>query len=209
MGRVLRCVVIALLAVAAKASAQADASLQAILQGLTQGEEVTLVTPLANGLSEVTSFRSPVRLSGAQAAGALERARQELAALGVPRPSGLQLATALFGGTVDIPSGSTQLAGVLPGGPRGAGLRSQVVASGALPQAGTPSAASGGTMGAADAYATQLAVQQLAMHGIVDPTPEQIQIALYGGTIAPPSGPLIIMPGVLNAPGQPQQRRAP
>jgi hypothetical protein len=198
MGPVLRCVVIASIAFASKASAQADVNLQNILVALTNAAEVTLLTPLQSGVTEVTSFRSPVRLSVADAAGAIERARRQLADLGVPRPTGLQLATALFGGPVDIPTGRTQLGGVVPGA-GDARIRSQVIASGALPQA--PSAAAGGTtMSAAEiTYAMQLAVQQLAAYGITDPTPEQIRTAIVGGTLTPLGGPTITLPGVLHS----------
>lgn len=71
MGRILRCVVAALTALACEAWAQADINLQSLFAGLTQGSEVTLVTPLANGMAEVTSFSPPGRFSAADAAGAL------------------------------------------------------------------------------------------------------------------------------------------
>lgn len=199
MGRALLCL-LALLA-APPALAQANNNLQALFAGLTEGTEVTLVTPLANGLAEVTSFRPPVRLGGAEAAGAVEQARQQLAALGVAQPTGRQLAVALVGGTVNVPTGSTQLAGVLPKGPAPAAIRTQVIAAGALPQGQVPGAAGAALTHAEVAQALQLATQQLAMHGISNPTAEQIRIAMFGGTIVPPSGPTIVMPGVV--PGAP------
>lgn len=197
MGRILRCVVAALTAFACEAWAQADANLQRLFAGLTQGSEVTLVTPLANGMAEVTSFLPPGRLSAADAAGALERARQQLAALGVAQPSGQQLAVALVGGTVDIPTGRTQLGGVLPAGTQRASIRTQLVASGALPQGQVPGAGSAALTHAEVAQALQLATQQLALHGIVDPTADQIRIAMFGGTLTPPSGPTVLLPGVV------------
>lgn len=48
MGRILRCVVAALTVFACEAWAQADANLQSLFVGLTQGSEVTLVTPTAD-----------------------------------------------------------------------------------------------------------------------------------------------------------------
>jgi len=167
MGRILRCVVAALTALACEAWAQADINLQSLFAGLTQGTEVTLVTPLANGMAEVTSFSPPGRFSAADAAGALERARQQLAALGVAQPSGQQLAIALVGGTVDIPAGRTQLGGVLPPGTQRPSIRSQLVAAGALPQGQLPGAGAALTH-AEVAQALQLATQQLALHGIVN-----------------------------------------
>src|SRR5688500_3394187 len=201
MGRILRCVVAALTAAvltsACEAWAQAEANLQSLFIGLTQGTEVTLVTPLANGMAEVTSFSPPGRLSAADAAGALERARQQLAALGVAQPSGQQLAIALIGGTVDIPTGRTQLGGVLPPGTQRPSIRSQLVASGALPQGQVPGAGGATLTHAEVAQALQLATQQLALHGIVNPTPDQIRVAMFGGTLTPASGPAIVLPGVV------------
>jgi hypothetical protein len=179
------------------AFAQSGNNLQTLFVGLTQGTEVTLVTPLANGMTEVTSFRPPARLGGAEAAGALELARQQLAALGVAQPTGQQLAVALVGGTLDVPSGRTQLGGVLPQGPSQGSIRTQVIAAGALPQGQLPGAAGTALTHAEVAQALQLATQQLAMHGIANPTAEQIRVAMFGGTIVPPSGPAIVMPGVV------------
>jgi hypothetical protein len=200
MAGILRCLVAALAALALEASAQADANLQNLLNGLTSGSEITLVTRLSNGMTEVTSFTPPVRLSAAEAAGAIERARHELAALGVAQPSGQQLALALVGGTVDIPSGRTQLGGVLPQGPQRAQIRSQIVAAGALPSAPAQAGAQAGSLPlthAEIAQAMTLAAQQLAQHGIANPTPEQLRTAMFGGVITPPSGPLIQLPGVM------------
>lgn len=211
MGRILRCVAAALTAFACEAWAQADANLQSLLVGLTQGTEVTLVTPLADGMAEVTSFSPPGRLSAADAAGALERARQQLGALGVAQPSGQQLAVALVGGTVDIPSGRTQLNGVLPPGAQRAAIRTQVVAASALPQAHVPSAGGAALTHAEVAQALQLATQQLALHGIVNPTLEQIRIAMFGGALTPLNGgPTVLLPGVLpGATAMPGAQSAP
>lgn len=197
MGRILRCVVAALTALACEAWAQADVNLQGLFAALTQGTEATLVTPLANGMAEVTSFSPPGRFSAADAAGALERARQQLAALGVAQPSGQQLAIALVGGTVDIPAGRTQLGGVLPPGTQRPAIRSQLVAAGALAQGQVPGAGGAALTHAEVAQALQLATQQLALHGIVNPTAEQIRIAMFGGTLTPPSGPTVLLPGVV------------
>lgn len=198
-----RSIVAALAALALEASAQADANLQTLLSGLTSGAEITLVTRLANGMTEVTTFTPPARLSPADAAGAIEFARRELAALGVAQPTGRQLATALVGGPVDIPTGRTQLGGVLPQGPQPARIQSQLVAAGALPQASVPAPAGSPPAGgvplthAEIAHAMTLAAQQLAAYGISNPTPEQLRTAMFGGTLAPPSGPLVQLPGVL------------
>lgn len=103
MGRILRCVAAALTVLASEAGAQADPNLQGIFVGLTQGTEVTLVTPLPNGMAEVTSFTPPGRPSAAQAAGTLEGARQQLATRqlalhGIVNPTPDQIPVAMFGG---------------------------------------------------------------------------------------------------------------
>lgn len=197
MPRTLRCIAASLAFLAAQAWAQADANFQNLFIGLTQGTEVTLVTPFANGTAEVTSFTPPARFPAADAAGALERARQQLAALGVAQPSGRQLALALIGGTVDVPTGRTQLGGVLPQGTQPASIRTQVVAAGSLPQGQIPGAAGTALTHAEVAQALQLATQQLALHGITNPTADQIRIAMFGGTLTPPAGPMIVLPGVV------------
>ena len=124
MGRILRCVVAALAAAfitsACEAWAQADANLQSLFVGLTQGTEVTLVTPLANGMAEVTSFSPPGRFSAADAAGALERARQQLATQqlalhGIVNPTAEQIRIAMFGGTLTPPSAAAPPPSFPPG----------------------------------------------------------------------------------------------
>ena len=201
MGRKLHSVVaalsVAVLIPAGAAWAQADANLQSLFAGLTQGTEITLVTPLPDGMAEVTSFTPPGRFSAADAAGAIERARRQLAALGVARPSGRQLAVALAGGSVDIPTGRMQLGGELPLGTQRASVRTQLVAAGALPQGQVPGASGAALTHAEVAQALQLATQQLALHGIANPTAEQIRIAMFGGTLTPPAGPTIRLPGVV------------
>ena len=160
-------------------------SLQSLLAALTQGTEVTLITHFANGTSQVTSFRPPTQLPPAEAAAAIERARAELAAFGVTQPSGEQLAVSLIGGTLDVPTGRTQLPGIVPQGPAGSAgaIRSQVVLTSALPQAMLARQATGVT-------AAQIgqAMQQLAGLGIANPTPEQLHVALTGGVVATPAG---------------------
>ena len=47
----------------------------------------------------------------------------------------------------------------------------------------------------------QAAVPVAPMHGIANPTADQIRIAMFGGTIVPPSGPTIVMPGVVPGAG--------
>ena len=65
---------------AATAQSQADANLQNLLSGLMNGTEVLLVTPLMNGMQQVTSFQPGPRLSAVDANALVERARQQLRA---------------------------------------------------------------------------------------------------------------------------------
>jgi hypothetical protein len=171
--------------------------LQNLLAALTLGSEVTLITPLANGMAQVTSFRPAARLSSAQAVAAIESARLDLAVFGVTQPTGEQLALALVGGTVDVPSGRTQLRGVLPQGTASAAIRSQLVSAGSLPQVAGATAGAPLTPGQL-AQMLQLANQQLASLGIANPTAEQLSIALSGGVLTTPVG-AVTLQGVLAA----------
>lgn len=191
----LRTTLAALGAAFAFAAGAQTGNLQSLLAALTHGTQVTLITHFANGTSQVTSFRPPVQLPPAEAAAAIERARAELAAFGVTQPSGEQLAVALVGGTLDIPTGRTQLPGVVAADPAGSAgaIRSQLVLTSALPQAMLAQQAPGIT-------AAQIgqAMQQLAGLGIANPTPEQLHAALTGGVVAAPGG-AVTLPGVLAA----------
>jgi hypothetical protein len=93
--------------------------------GLTEGTPAQLGAPAADGFRRVTTFSLRTRLSPEQAAAVLERARQDLELLGIPRPTPEQLAAVLTGGVLDTPTGRTQVRGVLPQGPR-AELRSEL-----------------------------------------------------------------------------------
>jgi hypothetical protein len=112
---------------------QVDANFQALLSALMQGSQVALLTPLPDGTLQVTSFMAPGQRSAADAALLIERARINLANLGVAQPTGEQLATALAGGMITVPTGSTQLPSVLPPGTVGISLQSQIVNTTGLP----------------------------------------------------------------------------
>lgn len=129
----LRSVVVILALACSPALAQVDANLQALLNALMQGTPVALLTPLPDGTIEVTSFTAPGQRSAADAAVLIERARINLTNLGVVQPTGQQLAAALAGGTIDVPTGRTQIPSVLPQGTAGVTLRSQVITAGGLP----------------------------------------------------------------------------
>ena len=133
MAGLLRSFVVILALACSPALAQVDANLQALLNALMAGTPVALLTPLPDGTIEVTSFAAPGQRSAADAALLIERARIDLANLGIERPTGQQLARALAGGTIDVPTGRTQIGGVLPQGTPGVTVRSQVISAGSLP----------------------------------------------------------------------------
>ena len=74
MSRISRWSLFVLVVLTGRAWAQADANLQSLFTGLTQGTEITLVTPLPDGMAEVTSFTPPGRFSAADAASTSFRA---------------------------------------------------------------------------------------------------------------------------------------
>jgi hypothetical protein len=202
-----RFVLAALLALAlASARAQvADANLQNLLSALMQGAEVTMFTPLANGMLQVTSFKPPAPMPQAEASAAIERARQNLAAIGIERPTADQFARALVGGAISGPNGgATQLAGVLPVTGQPATVRTQVVNANALPQLGAAGAAAGGSAPLGRLSITpqerEAAVQQLGTLGILNPSEEQIRTAILGGTISTVNG-IYQLPGIGSTPG--------
>jgi hypothetical protein len=173
----------------------ADPNLQNLLAGLMTGGEVTLVTPLNTGMTQVTSFRTPARLSQADAATYLDRARQELAVLGVSQPSAEQIARMLAGGPLETPRGRFAVPGLLNISGIPATLVSQIV------NAGTPvpggSAAAGGSAPAVPVAAREAALKQLTELGILNPSEDQIRTALVGGTLNTINGPYQL-PGILS-----------
>src|SRR4051812_47971539 len=120
MAGLLRTVVISLALAGSPALAQqVDPNFQALLTALMQGTPITLLTPLQNGTIQVTSFTAPGQRSAADAAMLIQRAQITLQNLGVVQPTGQQLATALAGGAIDVPTGRTQIPSVLPAGTAG------------------------------------------------------------------------------------------
>jgi hypothetical protein len=88
LARLLAAAVVAL-GVASAHAQYVDPNLQNLLAGLTNGGEVSLVTPLTTGLLQVTSFRTPVRM-----------AAEEIARM-------------LAGGPIEVPAGRFTLPGLL------------------------------------------------------------------------------------------------
>jgi hypothetical protein len=187
------------------ADAQGNANLQNLLTALTQGTAVTLYTPLANGMVQVTSFQPPLALGRPEAEAAVAIARQHLASLDIANPTADQFARALAGGTIYMRDGPQELPGVLPLTGKPALVTSQIVFPNGSPQvANTPgprlivpapmSAAAGGSA-PMNVQARELALQQLASIGLLNPSEAQIRTAVYGGTLSSPNG-VYQMPGI-------------
>lgn len=197
-----RALVLFLALACTQAAAQVDPNYQALLNALMQGTQVALLSPLPDGTLQVTSFTAPGQRSAVEAAALIERARVNLSNLGVAQPTGQQLALALAGGTISVPSGSTQITGVVPQGT----IRSQVVSANGFPQivgaspggvnpgqaaaGGTAAQPNGGLAGVTQAQQTQalqIAHDRLAALGINNPTPQQVAVMLSIASPLPPS----------------------
>jgi hypothetical protein len=155
----------------------------------------------------------------------LEAARQQLIARGIAAPGAAQIAAVLLGGPLSTPSGVLKVAGlVAPADPKApfavtqrpfAGSSDnyrnlvQGLGGGTAVILTTPGKAAvtftapGGPLSAEEVKQTlQLASNLLALHGISDPTPEQLRAALVGGTVAAASGEKVQLRGVLEGRGQ-------
>src|SRR3954462_10426368 len=149
-----------------------DPNLQNLLAGLTSGTQVTLVTPLTSGMLQVTSFNSGARMSAVDAMAAINRARSQLRAPGEPQASAEEIARMLAGGPIDLPGGRIQAVGILPASGQAAAIRSHIVAGGGArpPGASYTAGASAAAGGTAPPSARELALQQLAGIGIINPS---------------------------------------
>ena len=192
--RLLAAAVLALSALVARAQ-YVDPNLQNLLAGLMNGGDVTLITPLTTGMLQVTSFRTPVRMAAADAAAYVDRARQELAVLGVGQPSAEQIARMLAGGPLEVPAGRFTVPGLLALSGIPATIASQLVTAG-TPVQGYGNAAAGGSAPAQPVAAREAALQQLAGLGILNPSEDQIRTALVGGTLTTVNG-VYQLPGLL------------
>ena len=202
LARLLAAAVVAL-GVSSAHAQYADPNLQNLLAGLMNGGEVTLTTPLTTGMLQVTSFRPSVRLDAAETAAYVDRAREELAALGVAQPSAEQIARMLAGGPLDVTMGRVWAQGLLSVAGIPASITSQIVTAGspvtsavtsAVP--GYGSAAAGGSAPAAPVQTREAALRELAALGIHNPSEDQIRTALVGGTLTTING-VYQLPGLL------------
>jgi hypothetical protein len=88
---------------------------QTLINGLNTGKPVTITTPLASGYLQTVSFvPSSGPMPQAQAAQYIQRAQRDLAARGIDKPTALQIAVTLMGGTLATPDGEVQVPGLLP-----------------------------------------------------------------------------------------------
>ncbi|HZE60552.1 MAG TPA: hypothetical protein VE085_08355 [Burkholderiales bacterium] len=173
----------------------ADPNLQNLLAGLIDGTQVTLITPLTTGMTQVTSFRAPGKLNAADAVAYVERARQQLGLLGVAEPTAEEVARLLAGGPLDVPAGRVSVPGILNLAGVQASIASQIVAAG-TPVPGYGTSAAGGSAPTLPVPARDEALRQLAGLGIINPSEDQIRTALVGGTITTVNG-VYPLPGVL------------
>ncbi len=173
----------------------ADPNLQNLLAGLMNGTPVTLITPLTTGQVQVTSFRSPASMNAADAVAYVDRARQQLALLGLQQPTAEEIARMLAGGPLEAPAGRVIVPGILNLAGVAASITSQIVAAG-TPVPGYGTAAAGGSAPALSSPAREQAIKQLAGLGIINPSEDQIRTALVGGTITTVNG-IYQLPGVL------------
>ena len=91
---------------------------QTLITGLNTGKPVTITTPLASGYLQTVSFvPSSGPMPQAQAAQYIQRAQRDLAARGIDKPTALQIAVTLMGGTLATPDGDVQVPGLLPKSP--------------------------------------------------------------------------------------------
>ena len=176
-------------------SQPADPNLQNLLTALQTGTPVTLITPLTTGMSQVTRFSAPTHMFETEARAYVERARVELAKLGVQRPTAEEIARMLAGGPLVVPAGNITVPGLLTLAGIPASIASQQVAAG-TPVTGYGQSAAGGSAPALPVLAREQAIQQLAAIGIINPSEDQIRTALVGGSINTVNG-VYQLPGVL------------
>lgn len=181
-----------------------------LVNGLTTGVPVTLVTIATDGTLQIVTFTPGTALTAGDTARLLETARQNLIVRGIAAPTAQQIAASLLGGTVPTPSGTAALTGVLTGAttsPTPVQVRTDSAAPGSTPAANISPAqlqdvrnslATGNRLTDFEVNQTlQLAATLLAQQGIVNPTPEQLRAALFGGTIRTASGSSVALQGVL------------
>ena len=114
----LRILLAAALALPAAAWAQThftSVTTQTLMSGLNSGRSMVIATPLASGYLQTVSFVAPSGpMPQAKAARMIELAQKDLSARGIDKPTALQIAVTLLGGTLSLPDGDVQVPGLLP-----------------------------------------------------------------------------------------------
>src|SRR5260221_5376776 len=95
------------------AFAGGQANFDNLVNGLASGTQVSLTTFLPTGGTQVVSFTPSGTMTTLQIAQMLESVRQSLITRGIAAPTAQQIATALTGGALVTPSGTTQVNGVI------------------------------------------------------------------------------------------------
>ena len=175
------------------------ANFESLVNGLAQGTPVTLTQVGADGAVQVVTFVVDTTMSPADAARALEAARQRLIAQGISAPTPEQIALSLDAASLQV----RNVAATPPSASAGASANLSPVALQAVRNAlarntavTVPGASGEVTFDPPGRplsdvevnQALQLAALLLAQQGIFDPTPEQLRVALAGGTLGTAAG---------------------
>lgn len=173
---------------------------ESLVNGLTQGTPVTLTSTARGGVLEIATFApgTPL-LTATEAAQALETARQGLIARGIVRPGAALLASAVTGANIPIQvrTERARRAAIPAGGDVDRLLRVRHLhfsphhVQALHRHLGLP----GSLTSFEAAQALQLANFHLALQGIFQPTPAELQAALFGGELA--RGSVIPIRGIL------------
>lgn len=168
---------------------------ESLVSGLTAGTPVTLTTLGADGVMQIVTFLPGATMSAADAARALETARQNLISQGIATPSAQQLAQALVGGSTS----TLQVRNELIPAASVAGNSALNLSAANLQAVRTALAqGTGGPVNDFEVNQTlQLASTLLAQQGIFNPTPEQLRVALVGGNLVTAAGTSVLLQGVL------------
>src|SRR5206468_9083269 len=95
------------------AFAGGQANFDNLVNGLASGTPISLTTVLPTGGTQVVTFTPSGTMTTLQIAQTLESVRQSLITRGIAAPTAQQIATALTGGPLVTPAGTTQVNGVV------------------------------------------------------------------------------------------------
>lgn len=95
------------------AFAGGQANFDNLVNGLAAGAPISLTTVVPAGGTQVVTFTPSGTMTTLQIAQTLENVRQSLITRGIAAPTAQQIATALAGGALATPAGTTQVNGVV------------------------------------------------------------------------------------------------